>query len=569
MSPKRKKSDPKQTLLLLLVAAGVFFALCCACWAITVNIAPDWVPSTGDEPASTALRLAYSPEKQVLFESLVADFNAQELVSSEGDPLQIDTVQMDPEAMIESALAGEVQAIVPDSSIWLDTLDRAYAERVASGEDISGVAGLTSEVTRWAVSPVVIAMWEETAREMGWPDRAISWADLLDRAQADPEFKWSHAATSSASGLLATLAEFYAGAGITRGLTEDLARSQEVIDYVGAIEGTVRFYGEGEWAVIQRVLGEGSDFLDAFVVQEQLVIYFNQQPDRPGQLVAVYPAEGTLWEDHPLALIESSALTPLQRETYRALREYLTSTPVQQRVLQAGYRPADLSIPIDGSDSPINVAAGADPAQPQTTLQMPAPSVIQVVRDVWWLTKRHTNVYLVVDTSGSMAGEKLAQTKEALLIFIEQIKGDKERVGLIPFASSVYQVQELDELSDNRARLLTAVGGLEASGDTALLDAVDEAYGRLQYLNDTERINAIVVMTDGLENNSYTTLNKLVRDIEEGNRTGVPVVVFAIAYGSDADMRTLEQISVASGGQVRTGDVETIRGLYKILSTYF
>ena len=33
-------------------------------------------------------------------------------------------------------------------------------------------------------------------------------------------------------------------------------------------------------AVIERVLNEGSDFLDAFVVQEQLVIYFNQQPDR-------------------------------------------------------------------------------------------------------------------------------------------------------------------------------------------------------------------------------------------------------------------------------------------------
>jgi hypothetical protein len=34
-------------------------------------------------------------------------------------------------------------------------------------------------------------------------------------------------------------------------------------------------------------------------------------------------------------------------------------------------------------------------------------------------------------------------------------------------------------------------------------------------------------------------------------------------------MGTLERIAQASGGQVRAGDVETIRGLYKILSTYF
>jgi uncharacterized protein YegL len=49
----------------------------------------------------------------------------------------------------------------------------------------------------------------------------------------------------------------------------------------------------------------------------------------------------------------------------------------------------------------------------------------------------------------------------------------------------------------------------------------------------------------------------------------LPVVVFAIAYGDDADMNTLEAISEPTGGQVREGDLETIRELYKILSTYF
>jgi Ca-activated chloride channel family protein len=569
MTPKRKTSDPKRVVLVLMVGLGLVFASCCAIWAVVANISPDLAPSSAYQQATPVLRVAYSPEKQVLFERLVAEFNQQNLTNSDGDPLIVNPVQMDPETMVEAVLSGEVQAIVPDSSVWLDVLDRTYAERVATQDTVGSQARLTSEVTRWAVSPVVIAMSEKTAREMGWPDQRIGWADLLNRAQSDANFKWSHAATNSASGLLATLAEFYAGTGITRGLTEDMARSQAVTDYVGAIEKTVRFYGEGEWAVIQRVLKEGDTFLDAFVVQEQLVVYFNQQPERPEHLVAVYPAEGTLWEDHPLALIESSSLTPLQRQTYQALREYLTSKPVQQRVLEAGYRPADLSIAIDGPDSPINAANGVDPAEPQTTLQIPAPGVVQVVRDVWWLTKRHTNVYLVVDTSGSMEGEKLSQTKDALLTFIEQIKGDTERVGLVTFASSVYGVDDLAELSTNRTQLLSKIGGLEANGDTALLDAVAEAYSRLQYLNDSERINAIVVMTDGQENNSYTSLRQLVRQVQDGNRQGPPVVIFCIAYGSDADMDTLQQIADASGGQVRVGDVETIRGLYKILSTYF
>ena len=94
-------------------------------------------------------------------------------------------------------------------------------------------------------------------------------------------------------------------------------------------------------------------------------------------------------------------------------------------------------------------------------------------------------------------------------------------------------------------------------------------YKELQRLNDAERINALVVMTDGQENASRTDLWSLVERIQKGNTIGPPVVVFAIAYGRDADYDTLERLASASGGQVREGNVETIRELYKILSTYF
>lgn len=570
MSPVRRPVNAVHMLLLILVGAGIFFAGCAACWSFFVTLAPVST-SVVPEPVAVSddLRLAYSPEKQVLVEELVTQFNAGGLTAGDGTPLRVQLVQMDAESIVDAALAGDVQAVLPDSSVWLDVLDRRYAERTVADQSVSAPKSLASDVTRWAVSPVVIAMWEDTAREMGWPDKPIGWKDLLARAQDDPAFRWSHPSTGSASGLLATLAQFYAGAGVTRGLTADQAQSEAVINYVSAIQKTVRFYGEGEWAVIQRVLGEGRSFLDAFVVQEQLVIYFNQQPRRPGQLVAIYPAEGTLWEDHPLALIETASLRPTHRATYRALRDYLTSAPVQRRVLAAGYRPADLSIPIDDPDSPIGPANGVDPNEPQTTLQMPAPPVVEIVRDVWWLTKRHTNVYLVVDTSGSMYGSKMARVVEALAAFVDQIQGDREQVGLIAFASSVYHVDELDMLRTNRARLLATIGGLQADGDTALLDAVAEGYNRLQNLGDRERINALVVMTDGKENNSWTTLSQLEQLIRRGNSGGVPVVIFCIAYGSDADMTTLQRIAEASGGQVRVGDLENIRGLYKTLSTYF
>jgi len=298
-----------------------------------------------------------------------------------------------------------------------------------------------------------------------------------------------------------------------------------------------------------------------------MVVYFNSRRQGQELLVALYPVEGTLWEDHPLALLETGELTPLQRQTFARFRDYLLSPETQELILQHGYRPANLSTPLDGPESPLTVANGVDPGEPKTTLQVPNAGVIKVVRDVWWYTKRHTNVYLVADTSGSMRGEKLAQAQEALHAFLDQIQGDIERVGLIQFASGVNTLVYLDELGNNRAALETAIDQLQAAGDTALLDGVYEAHQRLQDLGDTERINAIVVMTDGKENNSYTSLEQLVRELSQD--TPVPVVVFCIAYGEDADMDTLKWIAEPTGGQVRRGDPETIRDLYKILSTYF
>lgn len=562
---RSRSSSGNVRLVLLVLIVGMFLmiAFCCGTYALLSNLFKD-----GEETAvlvpQTALVMAYSPEKALLIQELVGRFNEQALAASDGQPLRVEAVEMDPESMVNAVLDGSAnfQALTPDSSVWLGQLDELWSEQ-------AGVDSLaTGEMARYAVSPVVIAMWEELAREMGWPDRAIGWQDLLSRAQADPDFRWSHPSTNSASGLLATLAEFYAGARKTRGLTIEDVTAQDTLDYVAALEKTVRYYGEGnEPAIIEQALKEGRDFLDAFVVQEQMVIHFNTHRQGRERLVALYPVEGALWEDHPLALLEAAELTPYHRQVFAQFRDYLLSPEAQQFILSYGYRPADLSIPLDGPESPLTAANGVDPTEPKTALQVPNASVIQVVRDVWWYTKRHTNVYLVVDTSGSMRGEKLAQAQEALYVFLDQIKGDEERVGLIQFASGVDTVVRLEELGANRTALNLAVNQLQAEGDTALLDAVSEAHRQLERLNDVERINAVVVMTDGMENNSFVSLRNLVQQLS--NDVGVPVVVFCIAYGADADMDTLQIIAESTGGRVYRGDLETIQDLYKILSTYF
>jgi Ca-activated chloride channel family protein len=559
---QRGQSKPGATLVVLLVALLALVTACGACWALTLPIVDRFRDLTTDEEEAVAqFRLAYSPEKAELVTALIDDFNARGYQTPDGEPMRIELAEMEPEAMLDASIAGELEAITPDSSVWLSQLDGMWAEHV--GDERAFIVGQTA---RYAVSPVVIAMWRDVAQEMGFGDRLLGWTDLLARAQGDPDFKWSHPSTASASGLLATLAEFYAGAQKTWGLTAEDVLAPSTLEYVGDIERTVRYYGEGEWPIAQRVVAEGRDYLDAFVGQEQLVLWANQQG---ADLVAVYPLEGSLWADHPLVLLETPDLTGTQRQVFAQLVSHVRSPAAQQAVLAAGYRPADPSIPLDAPGSPLTADNGIDPSQPQTALQIPGGDVIHVVRDVWWHTKRHTNVVLVVDTSGSMEGAKIANVKDALRAFVEQIKGPDEAVALVEFYSFVDVLTPLDRLAVNREDLLRSIDGLVADGDTALLDAVFEAYEGLQDLGDAERINAIVVMTDGRENYSDISLGRLTDYMRRGNETGVPVIVFAIAYGENADYGTLNALAEATGGQVYEGSLETIRQLYTILSTYF
>jgi Ca-activated chloride channel family protein len=107
---------------------------------------------------------------------------------------------------------------------------------------------------------------------------------------------------------------------------------------------------------------------------------------------------------------------------------------------------------------------------------------------------------------------------------------------------------------------------MKAAGNTALIDGVWEAYTTLQGLEATDAINAIVVMTDGQENNSAHRMSELRHRWQTGGRS---VVIFTIAFGSNADEEVLRTMAEIGGGQFRRADETDLEELYKIISTYF
>ncbi len=126
------------------------------------------------EPQFT-LRLAYSPEKRALIEEVLASLEAQDARTAGGQPVLIQALEMLPENMVKAAVAGEVDAVCPDSSFWLTAIDQEWQQETLQASTLVG------EVVRFAVSPESDLL---LTREGAIGHRLTGWNAIRERARA-------------------------------------------------------------------------------------------------------------------------------------------------------------------------------------------------------------------------------------------------------------------------------------------------------------------------------------------------------------------------------------------------
>jgi Ca-activated chloride channel family protein len=243
----------------------------------------------------------------------------------------------------------------------------------------------------------------------------------------------------------------------------------------------------------------------------------------------------------------------------------LLARPQQEQALQYGFRPADPEIPIA---APLDEAHGVDPNEPQTLLAVPRAEITQAVRELWTENKKRVEVQVVLDISGSMNEEgRLERAKEALDIFIEQL-ADEDMLGVIVFSDDSRVLTPLTELGPKRQEVLEQINSVFAVGGTRLIDTVIEAYEELEQEPRGERIRAIVVLSDGADNQSQRPVSVL-QDAIQADESGQSIKIFTISYGSGADASLLETISEASGAQTYQSDPAQIEQVYRDIATFF
>ena len=132
---------------------------------------------------------------------------------------------------------------------------------------------------------------------------------------------------------------------------------------------------------------------------------------------------------------------------------------------------------------------------------------------------------IVLDTSGSMGGEKMESAREAIRRFVYDLLGQTDEMFLYRFDSRPILVQGWTE---DRARLVRALGGVRPAGGTAMYDAVAEAIPLAA--SGSRRKKALVVISDGNDTNSDIEVDEVRQLIRESE-----VMVYAIGIdGSGA-----------------------------------
>jgi VWFA-related protein len=131
---------------------------------------------------------------------------------------------------------------------------------------------------------------------------------------------------------------------------------------------------------------------------------------------------------------------------------------------------------------------------------------------------------IVLDTSGSMAGEKMDAARAALGRFVYDLLKPGDEMFLYRFDSRPILVQGWTE---DRARLMRGLGSVTPAGGTALYDAVADAVPLAG--EGSRRKKALVVISDGNDTNSELDVNELQPLIRESE-----VMVYAIGIDASA-----------------------------------
>jgi Ca-activated chloride channel family protein len=175
------------------------------------------------------------------------------------------------------------------------------------------------------------------------------------------------------------------------------------------------------------------------------------------------------------------------------------------------------------------------------------------------------DVILVLDTSGSMEGEKMEQAQDALKYVLDHLN-EGDRFNIIAFSTGIRAFSNRTESLSAVPEARRFVSNLRAEGSTdinrALLEAIESA--------DHQRPTIIIFLTDGLPTSGVVETPLILNNIDQAASSNLRIFPFGV--GDDVDtvlLDTLAQEQRGASAYVRPGERvdEQVSAFYAKVST--
>jgi VWFA-related protein len=149
-------------------------------------------------------------------------------------------------------------------------------------------------------------------------------------------------------------------------------------------------------------------------------------------------------------------------------------------------------------------------------------------------------VALIIDRSGSMKGQPLADAQNAAKLFVQLMAG-KDQAALVSFSSKVTTDQGF---TTDKALLSAAINALKSDGGTAIYDAVIHAADLIATVSGRR---ALILLTDGADKDSRATFTEAFNKIAP-----LSVPIFTIGLGPNVGSKeegNLRQLADSTHGR--------------------
>ncbi|MEU2424507.1 VWA domain-containing protein [Streptomyces sp. NPDC007851] len=420
-------------------------------------------------------------------------------------------------------------------ALWLSSDDYLRLRPEVARKVVSETSVMTS--------PVAIGVKPATVKALGWKPEAVTWSQIEQAVVAGRLTYGMTDPARSNSGFATLISVASALSGAQSALTDaDVAKATGQLKEF--FKGQKLTSGSSGWlASAYRRRGD----VDALLNYESVL------KGIPG-LTVIRPSDGVVTADYPFSSLADT------REDVRKVTEDLRTTAVQKLITDTTHRrPVVASVP---------PAAGLDTTRRR---ELPFPGTRSVADGLISAyeneLRRPSRTVYVLDTSGSMDGDRLNRLKKALTALTGDFR-DREEVTLMPFGSAVKSVStHVVEPADPKAGLDAIrkdTAALSADGNTAVYSSLEKAYDHLGGGEDT--FTSIVLMTDG-ENTTgakAAEFDGFYRGLSAARRN---IPVFPILFG-DSSRAELQHIADLTGGRLFDGREGSLDGAFEEIRGY-